>query len=289
VVVFELISRRKVSLFTLLTGVLSSLLCGASALIFDSPDAYSALFRMSLHTVAGNVRIYAETLTRFLGGGPASTILCGAVVILAVVQTVRQWRSKKYPPLVSIFVVLYLAVLLVYPPNEPRFLFPVFPILILLAAGAVQEWLHSTRVSKWTETRGVGIAVAVTVAAFAVLGLAVLRLNHEPIRQGFADPDFVQMTEFLRDQTQPSDRILFRKPRMLALLTRRHVLTYAPAPGLGDFVYDVRVNYIVVSASSQAGLEWDGEFLWPFIRAHKDALRLVYLNAGFRVYHVLIG
>jgi hypothetical protein len=288
---FEVINYRKISPSALLAGALAAILCAVEFLALNSSGANPSLFNLNIHTIAANFLIYAATLGRFFLGGPSlSRLLCGVFTVLAFVQVVLQIRSTKRLPIAWIFGILYLCVLLVYQPNEPRFLFPIFPIFIALAVGALERLLHGA-VSHWT-IRGGSLGrpvagIAVTTAVLIAFGAAYAGSSHEPIREGFLDPDFVRLTEFLRSQTQPLDTILFRKPRWLTLLTLRRALTYAPVQGLGEFVHGVQPNYLVVTESPQVGLASDEQFLWPYIREHEAALRLVYRNAEFRVYHVL--
>ena len=294
-ILFVLIRHRRISLSALLASALAGILFALEFLASDSLNS-SSLFRLDGHTIATNLWIYAVTLRHFFAGERTlSLVLWGVCTVLASIQFLRQAASAKQVPIGWIFGLLYMLVLLVYQPNEPRFLFPVFPIYLALALGAL-EGLLGLAASHWSmlaAAKSSAITVALTSAAVVCFGAAYffgaayLGLDREPIREGFLDPDFVQVAAFLRDQTQPADTILFRKPRLLALETRRHALTYALAPGLGDFVQDVRPSYIVVTESPQVGLASDEQFLWPYIRNHEDALRLVYRNSEFRVYHVL--
>ena len=285
-ILFVLIRHRRISLSALLASALGGILFAVEFLASDSLNSGS-LFSIDRHTIATNLWIYAVTLRHFFAGQRTlSLVLWGICTILALIQFLRQAASAKPVPIGWIFGLLYMLVLLVYQPNEPRFLFPVFPIYLALALGAL-EGLAASRWSMLAAGKRTATTAAVTSAAVVCFGAAYLGLDREPIREGFLDPDFVQVAAFLRDQTQPADIILFRKPRLLALETRRHAFTYALEPGLGDFVQEVRPNYIVVTESAQVGLASDEQFLWPYIRNHEDALRLVYRNSEFRVYHVL--
>jgi hypothetical protein len=291
-ILFELICHHRISLSALLASASAAILCAVEFLALGSSGADSSLFTIDIHTIARNVRIYAPTLRAFFTGGRnLSWVLCGIFTALALVQVVVQIRATKRLRIAWIFGIIYILVLVVYQPNEPRFLFPVVPVYFALAIGALERLLCSA--PSLSLIRSAPLRTAVTTAALssaAVAGFytAYEGLNRQPIPEGFLDPDFIQVTGFLRGQTQPPDTILFRKPRLLTLLTRRRALTYAATPGLGDFVHDVRPNYIVVTESPEVGLPSDERFLWPYIREHQDELRLVYRNPEFRVYHVLM-
>ena len=279
------LSGRRLSRFAAATCSLAIAMGVAQSVAIHSVGATPSLFRVDPHLAWVNVRAYLREFAMFWRAGehPAvAWVFSKAVLVAAAWRFLDRMRPGNGPRITELFLVFYAGVLLIYEPNEPRFLFPLFPLCMALAIEGIGHLCRKL-------PGRIGMAVAgILVAAWGLGAAAEYRvLNWGAIRESFFDRDFLRVTDFVNHDTRESDILLFRKPRMLCLLTGHRAATYAHAPGLGEFVRRLPVKYIVAANEPAGTFVSDAEFLWPFINSHAHSLQLAYRNSGYSVYRIL--
>jgi len=93
------------------------------------------------------------------------------------------------------------------------------------------------------------------MSAVALLfGTAYWKTNWGPIREGPGDPEFAAVCDFIRDKTVSTEIVVFRKPRLLALLTEHPSTVYLmhldrdPEPDeIWNYLARVHASYVVVA------------------------------------------
>lgn len=174
----------------------------------------------SLGTALGLPRVAGTRLDNLLGLGFA----CG----LVLVGMVRSWRGGR---VLSTYVVLFGGLLTVWTYKMTRFLVPITPVLLLLAATGA-----GALAARWGAT-GRRILLATFTAVFlagGMQGYADMRRDHarcQPAADGpagacltEAQGDFFSAVAFLRDSTAPSALLISTKEAVLAFYTGRPVL-----------------------------------------------------------------
>lgn len=280
VVCGDLLKIRRVSRFTAVTVLLAGTAYAIEAGWIHSIGASVSLFDVHLRTVTANVLAYEGLLrTSWAFGGHRglsgllNALLAGAVLI----GIADRIRSREALNAAEVFAILYLGVLLVYMPVEFRFLFPLLPVYVALSLRGLSMGNAVPR----------AVSYGILVLVFVGYAAEYRRMDFGPLHDGLGDRDFVQATGFIRNQTRADEVVLFRKPRVLTLLTGRKAATYAYEPGLGRFIENLRPGIIVASTSAgDSTFASDAEFLWPFLRAYPDRLELIYSNAGYRVFRM---
>jgi 4-amino-4-deoxy-L-arabinose transferase-like glycosyltransferase len=253
-----------------------------TAILHSAPPA---LFRIDPRLVVANTRAYLDEFTWLWRAGEHPVVaraFCGAVLVIAGWRFLARFRPVSGLRITELFMVFYAGVLLIYQANEARFLFPLYPLCVALAIEGIGLLLRKLPAR-------IGIALALTLAAaWGLAAVAEYRvLNWGPIRESFLDQDFLRLTDFVNRNGRQTDILLFRKPRMLCLLTGRRAATYAHTPGLGEFVHTLPVSYVIAANSPAGTFSSDANFLWPYIEAHAGSLQLAYRNSGYSVYRVL--
>lgn len=123
------------------------------------------------------------------------------------------------------YILLTLGLYISWPERQGvRFLFPILPLILLIAAVG---WLFvlekfpagSSPIVRWT---AMGLAGALVILSLAVsTRLAWVNLQNGRTINGPFDPVSAEMFEFVRAQTPPESVVIFFKPRALRLLTDR--------------------------------------------------------------------
>ena len=210
---------------------------------------------------------------------PAAWVLTAAALALAVIGYVSSVRHRR--SVFEVFAALYLLMVLAWPhAQDPRFLIPLLP-LGLAYAFAGWQWLGGKLPAKLSRDLTAALLV-VTLGGYA---LKASTLDLQPVRPNVIDRDARNMFKFVSDHTEPSDLIVFAKPRVLALYTRRRCIATAPganAQQLRQFLHDAKATHLMLAGWSATG----GQTLAPFISQNRPMFELAYQNESYVLFRV---
>jgi hypothetical protein len=102
------------------------------------------------------------------------------------------------------------------------------------------------------------------------------------------------MFNYIKSATAEDEVIIFRKPRVLALMTSRRSTPSHKAKNdqeLWSFFADIRASYIIEDISAYIIDDiWDHEqafYLASFISRNKNRLLCVFSNSKYKVYKII--
>lgn len=231
---------------------------------------------------------YAKEFSGFFANGYSPFFGKSLYVLTAVLAALGFFRQvRRGIGIIEVFTVAYFGLISVFPGNQgTRYLIPLFPIFLYYAL----TWLEPLASGVNRSVRGVRLL------AFAVVGLMAFSYAtwHMWRAETKLEPEvtesyFVDVCSYLRSHTRPDDVLIFRKPRVLALLTGRKAAVYNNAQQFGrmeEFLDRVGAAYIVVADLSHPDFASDGKRMLPFIESHPSSFRMVYRNGKFSVYRV---
>jgi hypothetical protein len=248
-------------------------------LIFRGAGSYLEMLRFDPPFMLKNLVFYADRLATFWTNGRVRIIAYGLAAGLTLLAVIGYRALKKEGwTIIAVFFWIYLAVLVVLPVRQDRFLFPAVGLYLLLAMKGLHLTASRVRNGKWLTAGALGAFVLGYGLAYAGIGLK------SPIPEGPCRPESVALFDFIKKETGPGDIFIFRKPKALALFAGRPSSTYAPASdgSLWAYFREIGARYIVVSRM----LPPDREFLAPFVERQAGRLDRVYANADFRVYRI---
>ena len=270
-VVVEWIRWRRISAFTIAAGVTAAVGAGVQSLFFGSDTSYFDQLSGLAAALVRNVGIYGSALTEFFENGGSWRLpawaLTGLLAVTAGWGYVRSLMERI--TVFHVFLPLYLAVILLWPAAQNfRFLFPIMPVVLLFAVKGLS-----------------GQRVVLAVLAGVVLvshAAGWIRLPYGPVEEGVGTAEFQSVAAFVRESTPAEARILFRKPRAMALYTKRAAGSYqlGPPEEIWTFMETNGIRYIVRGG----GQEDDPVYLDPVLELYEDRLRLVYDQDGYRVW-----
>lgn len=247
--------------------------------------SYQAMFFLDPAVVAENARRYTRTFAYFwqeVGGGVRWVYFVG--VGLAAVGLLRAlWRPPRREDgaggrwrAVEAFTVVYVAIVLVWPHYQVRFLIPLYVLAVLYAAEGAMAL--GVRLPGRARTALALIACAVFLTTSAS---RFTRVDAGPIQEGVALPETQAFFDFARS-TAPDSVWIFSKPRVLSLFTdRRAAAWHRPADDadLLGFFDRIGVDYVVLA-------RWwppDQQVLEPLLLRHRSRFAAVFENRHFLV------
>ena len=272
----ELIRRRKPGRFVVLVLGGFTGFAMVQSVLLTSPRGYMAVAHFSTMLVLENVASYAKSLSHVWESGFSQASQGGLTVVFSGFAAFAFWKRIREGSMEALYLVTYLAILLAWGAQiGVRGLLPVLPIyltyVVLGITEAVERW-------KKPKARALVAAVAVCMAITYFGGL-----RQRPWQAALAnvnDTSAQELFTFLRSRTQPSDLLLFSKPRSLALFSGRAVGSLGaeePASESVRFVRENGVRFVIQSSWTPAAYDQllaSGQF------------ELVFGNEDFRVYRV---
>jgi hypothetical protein len=238
--------------------------------------------------------LYIISFATFVDNGfskPVKIALFAILSLLAILGFRR--RIKGGITILEIFFFLYLLALLVTSRFAGfRYLFPVAPIYYFYACVGALE------IATLARGRGWRYAPIILAGAIALsYASKYTTLDYGPIKEGIGRQESKALFHYIREHTDRSDVIIFRKPRALALLTGREAGIY-PMPNDNSLSWDVIVSkyfqdrdvrYLIVAPAVWTrdsvrvqDIEWEHHF----IERYKNRCREVFSNGDFKVFEL---
>ncbi|MBT3345554.1 MAG: hypothetical protein HN712_06775 [Gemmatimonadetes bacterium] len=204
---------------------------------------------------------------------PTIIAITSVVAMLALAVTVLHCMWRRRHLLLLMYILLYTAVLLVWPWSGTRFLVPILPLIWILVVESAADGLSQIR-RRWTRNVAPGLVVVVCLLALNLHGLGrVAHFNsfdYLPQWRNYYDAGL-----WLKRMTPSEAVVSCRKPFWLHLVSGRRTVAFAleePAVLLEEFDR-AGVDYAIVD---QLGPSHTGRFLVPAIYSKAERFRHVH-------------
>jgi hypothetical protein len=200
-----------------------------------------------LGTLWNNARIYLLEL----GGTLAGPAVVGNLLVLGWLVAVVMGGSLSWrrAPVIALTVAASLAVVMVWPFAQDRFLLPVVPFAGLLAAFAIEEGANRLAF-RLRLTAPLGLAILAVVVGLRQVDLRRIAAASFVENRAPASRDvsisyvlvsnsryIAKLTQWIRANTTPQDRLLVDSPSAIYLYSGR--LTMAASPAEAEFAPSV--------------------------------------------------
>jgi hypothetical protein len=290
-VVMSACSRRRSTMrFSLPAVGLALLPVAVSRLVLGGGDeSYVDPFSgFTSWTIAHNLRTLALSLNAFWAG-PSLALGEWRLPILALLSLpcvlagwMERWRRSSL--LIEWFVLLNLGAVLVWPVfEEPRFVYPVFPLLLLYAGIGFESLVR--RVEQ-RSTAGVRRALVAVTAGLVLLVYAVrtgkMIATARPVSDGPFAPAATALFGFVRNQTPVDAVFLFRRPRALAYFTGRRASAFPdhePPAVSAAYAQEIGADYLIAARN-------DPDASHTLVTACSTAFVRLYASDTFVVYRI---
>lgn len=284
---FALLTRRREAMVAAgVAAIVAGTLMAVQRVLLPFEGAYLTWFRETFTWTApiAYARAYAGELRVLVSNGysePASTLVFFLLLGLGVIGAASSLRRGV--GLADVFVVVYGGLILLFEATL-RYAWPIVPILFFHAVsglGAVRDWMPG----RWTWAP---VTLVATILAASYAG-AYSRRSFGPIEDGATQPAFMELSAFIRANTAPGDRFIFRKPRALALYAERSTTPYEPdtdAARLATLAQTAGASYFVAADLDDTQFASERTAIAPIIAAHPERFARVYGNARFTLYRL---
>jgi hypothetical protein len=278
----DFVKFKKVSRFAITVLVATSVLVVAQTIFLTYPTGYLSAEHISIAIIWRNAVFYAKSLSYFWQNGfskgvqIAFALLFGALACIGFLRKLSSERGAE-----QIYLLLYLAILCAWNAEIGlRGLLPVFPIY--LAFGLME---FTRIVTRMTPTKRVTLTVGLLFFVGVTYAGKARSLSRQPLEANVGDPSCREMAAYVKGHTEPSDVLIFPKPRGLALLTDRYTASLAPDEAPADsyeFMKSVKARFIVSPV-------WAPSAWSDFIAAYPACVTEVFQNSEYRMYEVKLN
>jgi hypothetical protein len=218
----------------------------------------------------------------------ASNALKWIVVLLflALVATGFIVRLQERPYIFELFLVAYIALLMLFPIHWEfdRYSMPVWPLLLVYGfrgAEVVGRRFASLRYQQV-------LPALIVVALAGTYAHVYTQTEFSPLSFSVTSPTSLELFDAIRKDVPEDAIILARKPTIIGLFTRRHSVIWPHAftdDEFWTFVRKYRASYLVQDVYQFASGPFDPmDPLDLFVKSHRQSLRLVFHNDWFNVY-----
>jgi len=287
---------RRFTRFALLSVLIGAVPSAMLSMVLRTGGGYLAYYNFSPGWLIRSAYLFSKNSETLWWGltprwpGYLAALAAGLVCLWGLYVRLRQG-----PGAIEFATFWYLAIVLPYfaPQYWPYFV-PVLPIYLAYILVGIRDF--QKRVSSIAIARSV---IAAPIVAIALLyAMAYARTDWGAYHEGISDPQFLSVCNFIRSHTQTSDVILFRKPRLLALLTERRASVYpihddrvSDPSELWGYASKLGAKYIIADDAA-AGLDDPDAFngsrsLALFLEVYRDRTNLAYQVDHFRVYRLI--
>ncbi len=283
VVAFDLLTARRLRPASLIATGVFGVLATVQQVAIPGVDAYLQQLELNpgglVPQLLRNAGALGAGFARLWTDGPSSFLARVALLSGAGAATwgyVVRWRHG--PSVLEVFLPVYVAVILAWPRGqELRFLIPIVPLL------AFYGWIGLRCLPlpavELRRPAALGL-VGVVLLAYAVRYTS--SVYDGPIGSGVGAPDTQDLFRFVQHETTPSDVIVFRRPRALALFTDRRSGPFAPGPNRRDVWSYLRD----VGAADAISAPQDRRFWSDLAAQTPQCLAAVYQNPTYVVYRL---
>jgi hypothetical protein len=286
---YDLLRYRRITGSAVLVGVVFVVAAVAQSLLIHSDVSYFDQYNVGPSVFLHNALDYTKQFGGFWHNGYSKLlggllfVVISAFAALGYVSSVRRQIT-----FLEIFPVLYLGVVLLFPGYAGRrYLQPIFPLYLLFVARGLQNaWLM-----RWATLRRVVFAVLL-VAVTASYGASYTTLRFD-ITEGISKAESVAMFDWVINQTDDDDVMIFIKPRAMALMTSRRSSAYhmpEKDSELWDYFERIGATHLVVVENDDAFAEAEDPVRLKYLRdfAQRNSANLVplFTNTDFRVYQI---
>jgi hypothetical protein len=239
---------------------------------------YNSQFPFQPRAYVDHAIFYLRTPAALWADAPDAVryTLAMATLGLLLVGAIRQFRQ---PTVADLYVVLWMAVLVVYFSESMRYVMPLIPFFLTYATLGLMYVLRQLPLPDRLQR-----LVLVTCGLIAVSATAfnLRAIETGAITEGVSQTSFVEVCSFLRQQTPADALILSWNPRVFALYTDKASALYPQLGGPDDFESRIPRRGPVFLVYHNGDL--DRQQLTPYLRQAGSRLHVVFENMDFRVY-----
>jgi hypothetical protein len=281
----DLIRHKKVTVMAWMACAVFVALAAAQYMLWVRDTSYADQFAVTTPIVMGNLISYLRSLSDLWDNGYSDA---GRKAVFLAASGLAGWGYfrlvRNRVGLLAVVPIFYLVPVILWPSVQgTRFLIPVIPFYfgcLLLGIRSMDSAIAKRSRRKY----------ASLVASLVVIGATYAgRYSTLPsgrFTEGIADDQSVEMFNYVRTATAPTDVFVFSKPRALSLYTGRSASApFSPSDpcALWQYIREIDASYVVTGPGA---LNSDVVDLQRFVEKFRPNFRLALENQDLAVYRV---
>ena len=240
----------------------------------------SLLSESSVRLIINQLKYYFVLPAEFFTGLPAAQIIYGASIPLAIIGMFKRRESDYH---IIIYCVMTICLLIVWPRNEGlRFLFPLLPFYVSFALTGLEKCIHVDHGSWSVFGKMVALIPVIVIIVFffksSLMNAYKNIVNKRIVYSGPFQPTATEVFSFISSNTEPNSIIVFRKPRIMRLLTNRQSILIDQVDKL------MRGDYLCISKNAGTSYQLGNKEVE--ILRENGRIHLVFQNKGFELYQI---
>jgi len=248
--------------------------------LFEGLLSYLSVIQFSPSRVLTTAQEYAALFAHFWDNYSDLIFHKGVSVILLLFALLGFYFScREKITIYDIFFVFYLGFHLIVSWSLNRFLLPLYPLYVYYTVLGVN---HLIKFKK--PQINIALKVVLVILVLQMFISKYKQYDFDYIKPGISTPAAVELFEYINQETNDSSVIVFRKPRVISLFTKRKSLVYhtAPYPELADYFNSQGVTHLILGRFYD-----DGDYIEGFWNVYAHCFELELTNSEFNVYKVI--
>ncbi len=275
----DLIKFRRPSRFVLAVLFFTVVLITGQTLLLAFPKGYVSALQFSPRMTVNHAVFYAKTLSYVWQNGFSKKIQIMFALLFTSLATVGYARKLQCKSSASEFYLAgYLMVLFVW--SAEIGLRGLLPILPLYFAYGLQEFGRMAD-SLGHPIPAISMSLLLLFAGVTYAG-EIRNVSYQLPEPNVRDATARELFSFLSTHTQPTEVLIFPKPRSLALFTNRRVASLAPDELPGDSYQFMKS----VNASIFVSARWNPPSWRSFLENREASTLELFHNSDYQVYQI---
>jgi len=279
VVLADLLKFGRPSRFMMIVAAGAIALILAQTVLITSPTGYISAVRFSPRMMFGNAMFYAKTLSYVWQNGFSKAVQIVFALIFTTFAAVgfarNLWNERSAQ---EFYLLGYVGILIAWSAEIGlRGLLPVVPLYLVYGFEQIERVVTPLgSLARWS------IAASLLIFCGATYAGEFRKEARQPAEANVYDAAAQELFSFLRVHTQPSEILIFPKPRSLALFTGRPVASFGPGESPEDSANFMRSIHSTILVSP----DWGPPSWASFLAAYKGQLHEVFHNSEYQVFRV---
>ncbi len=284
-VLAEWAQTRRITLRAVGSVLVALLLAALQALWVPGTSSYFSMLKFDPGVSLVLLQVYLQHLAEFWGIAPSNSLTVGLFALLIIGLWAHHLLRRRSA--VDFFFGIYGAVIILWGDYQGmRFIFPLAYLSGYYLFNGVLQGLAALNTRRRYQ---IGGAVLLALLAAGLPQLSAARFT--TYTSGPETPYAQALFAAIRQNTSPADKLVFFKPRAMALYTGRACSgfdRFSSDEQLEAWLAELQPQYLVAERVLSEYTLADGRFyLEEYANRHAGQFELVYENADFKLFRVL--
>lgn len=248
--------------------------------LFEGLASYLSLIKFNPKLIFVNLERYVSYFCHFWNNyNPFILNQIFSIILFLFSIAGFYFSCREKVTIYDIFFLFYFGFLLIVPWPLNRFLLPLYPFYVYYTIVGINRVIKLK-----TPQYNYAIKAVLLIFIIQVFIAKYRQYDFDSMQPGIGSPDAVELFEYINEETNDSSVIVFRKPRVISLFTKRKSLVYQRQTNkkLAAYFNQQGVTHLIIGKFYD-----DYDYINDFWETYENRFSLELTNSEFRVYRVL--